>query len=235
MSDDMYENVKEMRVGDFVTLISSDGNACGYVKEFYETPSYITVYFTKSDKRYRIARDAYMFSTGIHPDVEDDIDEDDETELCEIAGDAYERSRSRQNARREAKKKEPEPPCKPGDQVTVDYRRNTTETFIVEKVKWFEAMARWEVVSTDGLYYSIGQDFYRITSVVPRFDAAGIPNVPGFYMDASQTVWKFDGGLFTPILNETGGIALSPAIGRTRFAKDTQGLLPLVEVQVSAE
>lgn len=153
----------------------------------------------------------------------------------ETPDDAYERSRSRQNARREAKKKGPEPPCKPGDKVTVDYGRNTTETFIVEQVKWIEAMARWEMVSTDGLYYSISQDSYRITTVVSQFDAAGIPNVPGFYMDASQTVWKFDGELFTPILNETGGIASSPAIGRTRFAKDTQGLLPLVEVQVGAE
>lgn len=101
------------------------------------------------------------------PDVEDDIDEDDETELCEIAGDAYERSMRRQNARREAKKKEPEPPCKPGDKVTADYGRNTTETFIVEQIKWSEAMARWEMVSTDGLYYSIGPDSYRITAVVP--------------------------------------------------------------------
>lgn len=85
----------------------------------------------------------------------------------ETPDDAYERSMRRQNARREAKKKEPEPPCKPGDKVTADYGRNTTETFIVGQVKWSEAMARWEMVSTDGLYYSIGSDSYRITAVVP--------------------------------------------------------------------
>lgn len=226
MSDYMYENVKEMRVGDFVTLISSDGNAYGYVKEFYENPSYITVYFTDSDEGYRIARDAYMFSTGIR---EDDVEE--------TPDEAYERSMRRQKERLDAKQEKQEPPCKLGDKVTVSYGENTTETFIVSGVETRHGLTEtWRLQSTDGQYYMISPDsYYRITSVVSRFDDQGIPNIPGFYMDASQTVWKFDGELFTPILNETGGIASSPAIGRTRFAKDTQGLLPLVEVQVSVE
>lgn len=233
MSDYMYENVKEMRVDDFVTLISSDGNACGYVKEFYENPSYITVYFTKSDKGYRIARDAYMFSAGIRSDVEDDIDEGD---VEETPDEAYERSMRRQKERA-AERKEQEPPCKLGDKVTVSYGKDSTETFIVSGVETRHGLTEtWRLQSTDGLYYMISPDScYRITSVVSRFDDQGIPNIPGFYMDASQTVWKYDGELFTPILNETGGIASSPAIGRTRFEKDTQGLLPLVEVQVTAE
>lgn len=225
MSDYMYENVKDMRVGDFVTLLSSDDNACGYVKEFYETPSYITVYFTKSDKGYRIARDAYMFSTGIR---EDDVEE--------TPDEAYERSMRRQKERA-AERKEQEPPCKLGDKVTVSYGKDSTETFIVSGVETRHGLTEcWRLQSTDGQYYMISPDsYYRITSVVSRFDDQGIPNIPGFYMDASQTVWKFDGELFTPILNENGRIASSPAIGRTRFEKDTQGLLPLLEVQVTAE
>lgn len=197
------------------------------------------VLFSRGDDG-RFHQGPFFFCTELHVYEPDDGDGPDDT-----PADVKDEPASEPEEPVEATSEEPEPPCHPGDWVRLRYDINTAESEVITVEPCTENDGVWHVYlkskDEDCPFHVGGGDAaWTVEKVTPRFDADGLPNQTGFYKDSLGVVWKWDGSLYTPVIdkdgNPTNGNKMTP-LGRARFLKtmSDEHRLPFTKVRFTVD